>query len=186
MTTSHSRFALRTSGRIAFAIGVVAVGATLFQKTALATSRQEIDKSPPPAPKTWSNVMYLGGVAGIRGKSLDWKNTLTVSATEIKFAGTGKTPIRFEIATASIRALDYSGHKHVNDGSASTGFLLGGLAGALLGSSAKSIDHYALLEYALPDGSPSAVLLRLHKDNQEEILATLRAVIKPTGPGAPR
>jgi hypothetical protein len=165
---------------------VAVAGATLFQMTTLAASRQEVDKSPPPAPKTWSNVMYLGGVAGIRGKSLDWKNTLTVSATEIKFEGAGKTPIRFAIETASVRALDYSGHKHVIDGSASSGFLLGGLAGALLGSSAKSIDHYALLEYLLPDGSPSAVLLRLHKDNQQEILATLRAVIKPAGPGPVR
>ena len=186
MSTSHSKFALRASRRIARAIGVVVFGATLFQTTALATSRQEVDKSQPPAPRTWSNVMYLGGVAGIRGKSLDWKNTLTVSATAIKFEGTGKTPIRFEIATASVRALDYSGHKHVNDGSASTGFLVGGLAGALLGSSAKSIDHYALLEYLLPDGSPSAALLRLHKDNQQEILAALRAVIPPTGPGPAR
>ena len=160
--------------------------ATLLQMTASASSRQEADKSRPPAPKSWSNVMYLGGVAGIRGKSLDWRNTLTVSATGITFEGTGKRPIRFEIATASVRALDYSGHKHVNDGTASTGFWVGGLAGALLGSSAKSIDHYVLLDYLLPDGSPSAVLLRLHKDNQQEILAALRAVITPAGPGPAR
>jgi hypothetical protein len=38
----------------------------------------------------------------------------------------------------------------------------------------------------LPDGSPSAVLLRLHKDNQQEIIAALRAVITPTDPGPSR
>ena len=88
--------------------------------------------------------------------------------------------------TASVRALDYSGHKHVNDGTVSTGFLVGGLAGALLGSSAKSIDHYVILDYQLPDGSPSAVLLRLHKDNQQEIIAALRAVVTPPEPAPSR
>ncbi len=130
--------------------------------------------------------MYLGGVAGIRGKSLDWKNTLTVSAAAITFEGTGKRPIRFEIATASVRALDYSGHKHVNDGTVSTGLLVGGLAGALLGSSAKSVDHYVLLDYQLPDGSPSAALLRLHKDNQEEIISALRSVVTPAANDPPQ
>ena len=60
---------------------------------------------------------------------------------------------------------------------------ISGLAGALLGSSIKSTDHYVLLEYLLPDGSPSAVLLRLHKDNQQEIIAALRGAIPPTEPG---
>ena len=159
------------------------VAAALLQVTPLATSRQDVDKSQPPAPRTWSNVMYLGGVAGIRGKSLDWNNTLTVSATAIRFEGRGKQPIRFEISTASIRAMDYSGHKR---GNADNGNFIGGLAGGLIGSSIKSTDHYVLLEYLLPDGSPSAVLLRLHKDNQEEIIAALRAVIPATEAGPAR
>jgi hypothetical protein len=164
-------------------VGVL--GAALLQMTASASSRQQVDKSQPPAPRTWSNVMYLGGVAGVRGKSLDWNSHLTVSATSIRFEGTGKQPIRFEISTASVRALDYSGHKHGN-AEKSGGFLISGLAGGLIGSSIKSTDHYVILEYLLPDGSPSAVLLRLHKDNQQEIIAALRAVIAPTEPGPAR
>ena len=91
-------FVLRARRGFSRAIGLVVFGATLLQMTASAISRQEADNSQPFAPKTWSNVMYLGGVAGIRGKSLDWKSKLTVSAAAIKFEGTGKTPIRFEIA----------------------------------------------------------------------------------------
>ena len=114
MTTLHSPSALPTRLRVGRLAGVVVFSAALLQMMPSATSGQEVDKSQPPAPKTWSNVMYLGGVAGIRGKSLDWKNTLTVSATAIRFEGTGKQPIRFEISTASVRALDYSGHKRGN------------------------------------------------------------------------
>ena len=166
-------------------VGVLVLGAALLQVTASATSRQQVDKSQPPAPRTWSNVMYLGGVAGVRGKSLEWNNTLTISATAIRFEGTGKQPIRFEISTASVRALDYSGHKHGN-AEKSGGILISGLAGGLIGSSIKSTDHYVILEYLLTDGSPSAVLLRLHKDNQQEIIAALRAVIPATEAGPAR
>ena len=183
MTTSHSQSASGAtpgSGRV---LALMVLGAVLLQMMPLASSRQEAGKPPPPAPRTWSNVMYLGGGAGIRGKSLDWKNRLTVSASAIRFEGTGKQPIRFEISTASIRAMDYSGHKR---GNADNGNFIGGLAGGLIGSSIKSTDHYVLLEYLLPDGSPSAVLLRLHKDNQEEIIAALRAVIPATEAGPAR
>jgi hypothetical protein len=159
------------------------VFAVALLQTPLAAARQQVEKPSPPTPRAWSNVMYLGGVAGIRGKSLDWNNTLTVSATAIRFEGRGKQPIRFEISTASVRALDYSGHKR---GNADNGNFIGGLAGGLIGSSIKSTDHYVLLEYLLPDGSPSAVLLRLHKDNQQEIIAALRAVITVTEPGPGR
>jgi hypothetical protein len=131
----------------------------------------------PQTARTWSNVMYLGGAAAIRGKSLDWGSKLTISSDRITFQGKGKNSIHFEIPTASIRVLDYSGHKHANDGATTAGFLTAGLAGALLGAQAKSIDHYAILEYQLPDGTPSAVLFRLHKNNHQEIIDALRALI---------
>jgi len=185
MTTSHSQSSRPTRLRVGRVVGIAIFGATLLQMTASATSQQQVDKSQPPAPRTWSNVMYLGGVAGVRGKSLDWDNRLTISGTAIRFEGTGKQPIRFEISTASVRALDYSGHKHGN-AEKSGGILISGLAGGLIGSSIKSTDHYVVLEYLLPDGSPSAVLLRLHKDNQQEIIAALRAVITVTEPGPGR
>jgi hypothetical protein len=131
------------------------------------------------APKTWSNVMYLGGAAGVRGKSLNWSNKLTLSPDTLGFEGTGKEPIRFEIPVVSIRSLEYSGHRHFNDGAASTGVLVGGLAGLLAGTRVKSTDHYVIVDYLLADGTPSAILLRLHKDNQGEILGALQALIKP-------
>jgi hypothetical protein len=124
------------------------------------------------ADRMWSNVMYLGGVAGVRGKSLDWNNRLTIASDKIVFSG--KT-IRFEIETSSVRRLDYKGHQHVNDGAVGAGFAAGGLLGALAGSAARSTDHYLEVGYVLADGSASALLLRLHKDNQEEIIAAMHA-----------
>jgi len=123
--------------------------------------------------RTWSNVMYLGGAAGVRGKSLDWDNKLTIGGGKIAF--TGKNKIRFEIETASVRRLDYTGHRHVNEGAVSTGLLLGGLVGMLAGSAVKSTDHYLGLEYTLPDGSTGALLFRLHKENQQEIIDAMHA-----------
>jgi hypothetical protein len=116
--------------------------------------------------------MYLGGVAGLRGKSLDWNNRLTVSSDRIVFAG--KT-IAFEIDTSSVRRLNYKGHQHINDGAATAGLVAGGLLGALAGSAARSTDHYLEVEYLLADGSAAALLLRLHKENREEIINAVHA-----------
>lgn len=125
--------------------------------------------------KTWSNVMYLGGAAGVRGKSLNWDNTLAISPQTITFSSKGA--LRFEIATSSVRSLDYSGHRHVNDGAVAAG-AAAGLLGMLVGSTMKSTDYYVIVWYTLPDGTDSAVLLRLHKNNQQEIIGALRAVTK--------
>jgi hypothetical protein len=127
----------------------------------------------PGAGKTWSNVMYLGGVAGVRGKSLDWDSKLTISKEKIIFAG--KNKITFEIETSSVRRLDYTGHRHISDGATGTGFVAGGLLGALIGSSMKSTDHYLEVTYTLTDGSTGGFLLRLHKDNQQEIIDAMHA-----------
>jgi hypothetical protein len=123
--------------------------------------------------RTWSNVMYLGGAAGVRGKSLDWDNKLTIGDGKITF--NGKNKIRFEIDVASVRRLDYTGHRHMNEGAAATGFVLGGVVGMFAGAAIRSTDHYLELDYALPDGSIGGLLLRLHKDNQQEIIDALHA-----------
>jgi len=92
----------------AFAVG-------MFAQTTPQTGPQ------PQTAKTWSNVMYLGGAADVRGKSLDWGSKLTISPDRITFQGKGKNSVRFEIPTVSIRVLDYSGHKHANDGAVTAG-----------------------------------------------------------------
>ena len=146
---------------------VVVAVATLIAPFARAS------QTAPAAGKTWSNVMYLGGVAGGRGKSLDWDSKLTISKEKIVFAG--KNKLTFEIDTNSVRRLDYTGHRHMNDGAAATGFIAGGLLGALVGSSAKSTDHYLEVTYTLTDGSTGGFLLRLHKENQQEIIDAMHA-----------
>ena len=119
--------------------------------------------------RSWSNVMYLGGAAGVRGKSLDWDNKLTIAGDKIIF--TGRNKVRFEIATTAVRRLNYTGHKHVNDGAVSTA----GLVGLLAGSAAKSTDHYLEVAYAMSDGTEGALLLRLHKENHQDIIDALHA-----------
>jgi hypothetical protein len=145
---------------------VVVAAATLIAPGARAS------QTAPVAGKTWSNVMYLGGVAGVRGKSLDWDSKLTISKEKITFAAKKLT---FDIETSSVRRLDYSGHRHMNDGAAATGFVAAGLLGALVGSSAKSTDHYLEVTYALTGGSTGGFLLRLHKENQQEIIDAMHA-----------
>lgn len=130
-------------------------------------------QAPPAAGKTWSNVMYLGGAAGVRGKSVDWDNQLTISKDKIRFAG---KKVAFEIETSAVRSLDYTGHRHTADGAVTTGLIAGGLIGALVGSRMKSTDHYLEITYALTDGSTGGLLLRLHKENQQEIIDAMHAV----------
>ena len=66
---------MRSNARWLAAVALIAAlapGAEAFQAAAGAA-------------QTWSNVMYLGGVAGVRGKSLDWDNKLTISKEKIVF-----------------------------------------------------------------------------------------------------
>ena len=123
------------------------------------------------ASRTWSNVMYLGGADGVRGKSLEWDNKLTIAGEKITFAG---KKVRFEIETASVRGLNYTGHRHMNDGAAGA-LAAAGLIGLLAGSAVKSTDHYLELQYVSADGSTGALLFRLHKDNQQEIINAMHA-----------
>lgn len=76
--------------------------------------------------------------------------------------------------TASVRRLDYTGHRHANEGAAAA-VLSRGLIGMFAGSPVRSTDHYLELEYMLPDGSVGALSFRLHKENQQEIIDAMHA-----------
>ena len=104
---------------------------------------------------------------------MDWNNRLTISKDTISFSG--KNGVRFDIPTSAVQELEYAGHRHANDEAASTGLLLGGLVGLLAGSAARSTDHYLMVGYSLPDGLKSAILFRLHKENQRDIIDAMRA-----------
>ncbi len=153
------------------------IGDRLIVAVALSASigqgAQPSSAAKPPA-RTWSDVMYLGGAPGVRGKSLKWDNKLTVGPERITF--TGKDKISFEFETTSIRRLDYTGRRRASDGAGTAGLVAGGLLGMLVARSAvKSTDHYLELEYTQPDGTPAAILLRLHKDNQQQIIDAMHA-----------
>lgn len=147
-------------------IVAVALAASIVQATPPALA-------PKPPARTWSDVMYLGGAPGVRGKSLKWDNRLTIGPDRITF--TGKDKIRFEIETTSVRRLEYTGHKHASEGAAAAGFAAAGLLGMLAGSAIRSTDHYLGLEYTLSDGTTAALLFRLHKDNQQQIIDAMHA-----------
>jgi hypothetical protein len=141
---------------------------------AVALAASIVQATPPALPaRTWSDVMYLGGAPGVRGKSLKWDNKLTIGPDRITF--TGKDKIRFEIETTSVRRLEYTGHKHASEGAAAAGFAAAGLLGMLAGSAIRSTDHYLGLEYTLSDGTTAALLFRLHKDNQQQIIDAIHA-----------
>jgi hypothetical protein len=127
------------------------------------------------AERSWSKVMYLGGAAGVRGKSMVWQNKLTVSERVIRLSHKGR--VLFEIPPASANAITYRSHRHANAQALGVAVAAVGLAG-LMALAAKSTDHDVLLEYAFTDGTPSGVLLRLHKDNYGEILAALHRVTR--------
>ena len=154
---------MRSNGRWLAAVALIAALAPAAQAFQAAAG----------AAQSWSKVMYLGGVAGVRGKSLDWDNKLTISKEKIVFSG---KKVAFEIETSAVRRLDYTGHRHINDGAAASGFVAAGLLGALVGSSAKSTDHYLEVAYTLADGATGGFLLRLHKDNQQQIIDAMHAV----------
>ena len=127
-------------------------------------------------------VMYLGGAAGVRGKSMSWDNVLSVTRSAIHLRN--KNTAIFEIDPSSVIALSYSGHRHVNDTAFGVAVLAAGVAG-LSALAIKSTDHYVAVEYTLPDGTPSGVLLRLHKSSYKEILKALHKVTGIKEPALP-
>jgi uncharacterized protein YcfJ len=132
----------------------------------------------------WSNVMYLGGALGVRGKSTGWDNTLTITPQTIKFLSKD-SKIAFEIPRSSVRNVTFPGRTRANDGAVTAGMAAAFLAGALVGSQLKSTDYYAFIEYAAADGTDGGVLLRLHKDNHAAVEDAMRGMSLGSGDSAP-
>lgn len=120
---------------------------------------------------SWAKVMYLGGAVGVTGKSMTWDGTITVSPKSIRLTRQFIDTPTFDIDTSSVTELVSADQRHVNDGAAAA---LGLLGGALI----KSTDRYVTIFFAMPDGTKSAVLLRLDKGNAQAIMDALHAVTK--------
>src|SRR5438034_2329022 len=127
----------------------------------------------------WKQVQYLGGAVGVREKSVTWDNTLVVAPTTIKLLKGGK--LLFEIETARVTSLYYAGRRHnalteVGKG-VSRGAVIGvGVVALIALFKGNETEHLIAIEYELPNGTGSGVLLRAHKNNYQEIVDALRAI----------
>ncbi len=131
---------------------------------------------------TWKKVRYLGGVPGVRVDRLEFEHTLTLSPSKVivrvappptTYSSTSvkKSPrVLFEVPRASVLALTYSGFRH--DMPSAQSWI------GIPGRWPKATDHLIIIEYRLPDGGEAEVLLRVDKDDYQEILDVLRKILQ--------
>lgn len=124
--------------------------------------------------QSWAKVCYLGGMLGVRGRSLSWKNTLSISPHLIELQLHNGPRIRLQ--PALVTAITYHG-KRMPRTVSPLAFALSPPAALVVGATKETV-HYIGIEYRLPDGRAGGMLLRAHKDNFDEIVAALR---KATG-----
>lgn len=135
-----------------------------------------------PAAQTWTNVRYLGGGSGVtrnpkRRYSL-WADRLTVSSKMIELRLQDGQSI--EIDPARVTALTYNGRKFMREELVGLAMVspAAGLLAPLLAP--RSTEHYIVIEYQLPSGLQSGILLRAHKGNHAVIFQALKSVTKIT------
>jgi hypothetical protein len=144
-----------------------------------AVSAADDSRADPAGEQTWKNVVYLGGVPGVRVEHRDLEQTLTVTSSGIVVRvhplpadpapGKPRTPPRvlFEIPRGSIAAATHLGFRHdMPNAQAWIG---------LPGHWPKATDHLIVLNYRLSAGPEAEVLLRVDKKHFQEILDTLRS-----------
>lgn len=133
--------------------------------------------------QSWNKVQYLGGAIDVPSIPRYWKNTLTISCGSIRLK-TGTNQL-VEFTPEQVTAIAYAGQKGDNAAAGKAGFAAGGLLGLLIASQVKSVSHFIGIEFRLPDGRPSGLLLRADKKNYDAILNALGSVTKLGGPPAP-
>jgi hypothetical protein len=135
--------------------------------------------APQPQPQSWNRVQYLGGAIGVSVGVPTWKNTLTVSPRLIQLKLQDNRVI--EIDPQWVTALHYSGSKAVRVGASSAALMAAPVVGLFI-MAAKSTSHHIGIEYVLPDGRSTGILLCADKKNYAEILEALKVVTKISGP----
>ncbi len=134
------------------------------------------------AERTWGRLLYLGGAIGVPGdpatahrKGSDWRNTLTVSCDSVKLLLRNSRTIEF--APRQITGVA-RGSRYLTEDRSSIGelILFGPVFGPLLALGERSKAHFIAIEYTLPDGRRTGVLLRTDKKNHEAIFSALETV----------
>ena len=120
---------------------------------------------------TFTKVRYNGGTVSTTVKPDDWDNTLIVSSDLITFKLKDRQVI--DIDPKNVTGLSYGEEAHRRVGTMiALGILLSPLA--LFGLFHKTRLHYISIEYKLPNGKGSALLLQGDKSNYRAILVALQ------------
>lgn len=126
--------------------------------------------------RTWTKVQYFGGGVGITTnpkRLATWNNKLTISSKMIELKLEDGQSI--EIDPARVTAIAYRGRKFLRE--ELLGLAVISPAAVLLPFlTPKSTQHYIGIQYQLPSGLPSGLLVRAHKDNHVAILEALKSV----------
>ncbi len=133
---------------------------------------------PRPDEQRWTDLRYMGGAPRIAKSKSESPATLAVSDRIVELRLNGGEVIAIE--PRRITGLSYGNEMH---GRATSWFFglagFGGVAaGSVFNEAAKAKTHFVGIEYTLPDGNRSAVLLRAQKGNFKAILD---ALLKLTG-----
>jgi hypothetical protein len=140
---------------------------------------------------TWTKVVYLGGVPGVRVDRSDLEQTLTLTTSKLvvrvilppskdSITVTRRPPrVLLSIPVESLLAVTHSGFRH--DMPTAQSWI------GIPGKWPKATDHLLIIDYRLIDGREAEVLLRVDKGDYNEIVAEMQRVLRNRGTeGAPR
>ena len=131
-------------------------------------------------PRSWDRVQYLGGAIGVSAGIPSWRNTLTVSPGAIQLRLEGGRLIAID--PERVTSLYYAGSRAPRTGPATAAMMVAPPVGLMILFGSRSTSHHIGIEYTLPDGRSTGVLIQADKKNYTEILEALRAATKISGP----
>lgn len=128
--------------------------------------------------RRFSNIRYLGGAPEAQVRIFAWENTLTINRSAIRLSLLNGVAI--VIAPARVTALTYAGVKHkLRWDEKLTAVVAFPVGAAEVLAESKRKEHFLTIDYTLPDGRETGILLQLHKDNFAQVVEALREALKP-------
>ena len=130
----------------------------------------------------WKNVQYLGGAPGVRVSLREPEHILILTRDKIvlkirppavapgeQYARSREEQTLLELPSQGLVSVEYLSFRHYKPVTKS---LIG-----IPGVEPKAIDHLIIVEYRLPQGDTAEILLRVHKNDYQEILNALRSML---------
>jgi hypothetical protein len=123
----------------------------------------------------WVGVGYAGGFPELPRLDTGMDHVLTITAATIRL--TSKDNRKIELDTKQINGFLYGNEKHGRAwASVLVGVPTGILGAAVFNKVAKAKSHFVAVDFNLPDGAKSSLLLRVGKENVSAILMALAGV----------